>query len=259
MEVNKMDPITIGTAIGTTLLTNFFSKGDSAPIQTLNDLWYLTFGKIQLLADKKRAEHNTNLENYKNDLLQEVSAIPEENLIMPRLSIIGAAMEASKYYIEEEDLRVMFAKIIAASMDMSKASITHNAFIEIIKQLSPLDAKNLLLLKENYFLPIVVFSAKNGEGDDVPIFKDIVLSNPECDDFKLMLSSISNLKRLGLVVTDYNISLKDKAQYDIFENNETLSRYKKDLPIEQPGYTPYFKRGVLELTPLGKDFKEVCL
>lgn len=100
-----MDPITIGTAIDTSLITSFATKGDSEPIKTLNDIWYLAFGRMQLFADKKRAKHKTFLDAYQNELVQEISAIPEENLIEPPLSIVGPALNSAQYYIEEEVLR----------------------------------------------------------------------------------------------------------------------------------------------------------
>lgn len=52
-----MDLVTIGTAIGTSLLTNFAGKSECAPIKTLNDLWYLTFGKLELIVEQKKAKH----------------------------------------------------------------------------------------------------------------------------------------------------------------------------------------------------------
>src|SRR5690606_5835122 len=69
--------------------------------------------------------------------------IPEENLIEPPLSIVGPVLDASRYYIEEDDIRLMFSKLIASSMDNRNQTKPHHSFCEIIKQLSPLDAQIL--------------------------------------------------------------------------------------------------------------------
>jgi len=164
-----MDPITIGTAIGTSLITSFATKGDSEPIKTLNDIWYLAFGRLQLFSDQKRAKHEAFLESYKNELVQEISAIPEENLIEPPLSIVGPALEASQYYIEEDSLRSMFAKLVAASMDSSKSNYAHHSFVEIIKNLSSLDAQNMSLFKTEEFHPLAQFGIKTNSKQFVPL------------------------------------------------------------------------------------------
>jgi Abortive infection alpha len=254
-----MDPVTIGTAIGTTLLTNFATKGDSAPIQTLNDLWYLAFGRLQLLVDKKRANHAAQLEAYKNELVNAVSDIPDENLIEPPLSIVGPALEASKYYIEVEVLRKMFAKVVASSMDNRKSGYTHHAFIEIIKQLSPLDAQNISILKEHKTLPIVNCGIDINNSQKIPIYSDVFLNNSSCNDVDLLRSSITNLKRLGLVVTVYNLRLKDKLKYEIFRENKFLNVQFQALVDRNPGSEVFYEHGILEPSPLGSDFIRACL
>ena len=48
-----------------------------------------------------RAKQHANIEAYKNQLLKEASSINPENLKEPELKILGPALEASKYYIDE--------------------------------------------------------------------------------------------------------------------------------------------------------------
>ncbi len=83
------------------------------------------------------------------------------------MSIVGPALEASRYYIEEEELRKMFAKLIASSMNKNKSeiSITHPSFVEIIKQLTPLDAQILdFIINNNQTAPIVRIGIKYPNG-----------------------------------------------------------------------------------------------
>ncbi|WP_214484542.1 DUF4393 domain-containing protein [Bacillus sp. SM2101] len=261
-----MDITTIGTAIGTSLLTSFATskgKDPSAPIQTLNDLWYLTFGRLQLFTEQKRAKHAASLEEYKNNLVKEISSIPDENLIEPPLSIVGPALENSKFYIEENELRNMFAKLVASSMDNRKSTKTHHAFIEIIKQLSPIDAQNIALLKDHRYLPIANFNLNNYANDKkqsrLVIIPDVFLSNPNCDDVELLRSSITNIKRLGLVDTYYDIKLKNEQLYETFDNNQYLKSLGQPLLDARPGAETFFEKGFIEFSSLGNDFKFVCL
>src|SRR5690625_2537989 len=91
------------------------------PGQALDDIMTLVgFERLHEVAERKRAKREANIQMYKESIAQKVSAIPEENLQEPPLSIVGPALEASKYYIEEEALREMFSSIISASMNSEK-------------------------------------------------------------------------------------------------------------------------------------------
>ncbi|WP_267814141.1 Abi-alpha family protein [Staphylococcus aureus] len=52
-----------------------------------------------------------------------MSSVPENNLQEPQFSLLGPALEASKFYISEKTLSNMFAKLIASSMDDRKKLI----------------------------------------------------------------------------------------------------------------------------------------
>src|SRR5690606_2559977 len=95
--------------------------------------------------------------NYKKQVAQKIIEIDENNLQEPPISVVGPALEASRFYIEEQELREMFANVIASSMDKSKSNHVHHSFVEIIKQLSPDDANNIRLFKDRDNLPIVEF------------------------------------------------------------------------------------------------------
>ena len=102
--------------------------------QTLQDAWELAFGGFGSFVEKKRAERMHNVEAFKKSLQNEVAAIPADQVCEPKLSVIGPALEASKYYLEEPELREMFAKLIASSMTTDTSELVHPSFTEIIKQ-----------------------------------------------------------------------------------------------------------------------------
>lgn len=119
MDVNQFQeflPLVTGFLGGATSAGLF-----SGPVQTLQDWWYVNFGHtISTQAALLKATREANVEKLKNDILQEVASIPPENVQEPSIKILGPALEASKYYIEEKELRKMFAKIIANSLDSQK-------------------------------------------------------------------------------------------------------------------------------------------
>lgn len=234
--------------------------------KTLQDAWELVFGGFGNYVEKKRITRRKALEDFKVSLENKVNNIPESQLCEPPLSIVGPALEAAKYYFEEEKIREMFTHTISASMDSRKAHRVHPSFPVIIQQMSSLDAKNLeCFYRADGTLPLCEYRIchKDGENDEYPFLlpqsivqTNIFLSNPQAKDIKQGAASISSLSRLGLISTNFDKNLHGDY-YKIFrETPEYLSlleKYKDDT--EQ---FPYIQEGFSQLTPLGDNLCAIC-
>ena len=107
------------------------------PIKTVENYWNIFVGSYaeeKLL--KIQAKQEYNLQLYRDELASGISKIEPDNFQDPAMNILGPTLEASKYYIDEKEMRKMFANLLASSMDKSKNNVVHNSFVEIIKQLS---------------------------------------------------------------------------------------------------------------------------
>lgn len=223
--------------------------------QSLADIWDLVFGGFGNYVAKKRIERQKALEDFKKSLFDEVSDIPEDKICEPPLSIVGPALEASKYYFQEPELRALFAKLIAASMNSDKSHHVHPSFIEIIKQMSPLDAQNI-----TYFdrpLPTVEYRAEKETGEFQILLTNAFFSNPDIDDLNMQARSLSSLSRLGLIYTTYDRHLKTDELYSVFEHCPQYVSFEA-LCTNHPGFRLKVKKGIAELTPLGADFRHIC-
>lgn len=244
------------------LVTGFLGGATSAgvfagPIQTLQDWWYINYGyDASNQAALLRAKNEIDVENLKNSTLQQVATIPPENIQEPPLKILGPALEASKYYIEEEELRSMFAKILSSSFDNRKNSVIHPSFVEIIKQLDITDARILQFLKEQDYItdsPIpcmkAVINSDNGSKTIFPIIY-FIDGSEEIDE---LAPSLTNLERLGLLKIKSDTYATNDAGYDFIKNNfivqQVLEKYP-EISLEKTCFA---------ITPLGKNFLEVCL
>ncbi|MFD2454137.1 DUF4393 domain-containing protein [Ideonella paludis] len=67
--------------------------------------------------------------------------VAEENIVTPKPNVAGPALESLRYTGHENSLSELYANLIAASMDKTTAAGAHPAFVEIIKQLTPDEAK----------------------------------------------------------------------------------------------------------------------
>lgn len=261
----------------------------AGPLKSLENIWYGSIGyRFDLFAQKKKIQMEQDLEKYKEEIANEVIKIPKNNIVDPKLSVVGPALEASKYYIDEEVLRKMFARLIANSMNKTSATNIHPAFVEFIKQMTSIDAHvlNEIHLNGNN-IAIVKYreqAVKDGYKDyltEVPATKD------RQEKYKEHSAAIINLTRLGLIRYTYKEQLLSFDYYQTFLNsqsykdayrqararrmnvNKTISAFEKAARNNGIPYTASFDdeenihlsiiKGVAVVTPLGINFIKTCL
>ena len=235
--------------------------------QPLTDIWDATVGSwIGFWADKKRLDRQLKFEDYKNKILTECGKIPEDKKLEPQLSIIGPALEASKFYIDEEILRDMFAKLIANSMNADKQQFINAAFVEIIKQMSPVDANILKTFIKNKQQPIsrfIEYREIPGQGiqkDQYFPLVDLVYTIPEIDSINnanLIANgiSINNLSRLGLL----DCTLFGLGECLAEDNMYALHQQIMNDKIKIQHLNVDMIKGLVKITPLGTAFINSCM
>lgn len=209
-----------------------------APIKSFNNIWDITIGnKLEAWNQKSIIKNSLDVKFFKESIENKVSQNPPEKFQEPNLSIIGPALEASKFYIEEKEIRNLFANLIAASMNSDFNSTIHHSFVEIIKQLSP---KDCIFFKElSNESPIL----NHLDPFNNSFIQKNMFRNDHFQYFPENSLIIDNLKRLGLVDILFDIKLnnsKDFSVYNIFKD------------------ASHIKKGILYITDLGLAFKKVC-
>lgn len=256
---------TILTSALTTLSTGAIQKANN-PARAIDDLMTLMgFEKFHAWAERTRMKHATNLDDFKQKLADEITQIVLENidnLKEPNLSIAGPALETAKFYLEENELRSMFSKLIASSMDKSKNEFCHPSFVEIIKQLDQVDAQNFNIMSNLYqeqgFIPTVkYFTAEIGVNKPIDhIIDHVFVNNLEQRNITLQSSSLTNLLRLGLIDIDYKKHVPDEYYHDLLHNSFVDEQNKK-LALENKRILSHL--GIIQLTLFGVRFSKACL
>lgn len=228
----------------------------AGPIQTIQDLWYIYYGhKVSDKADLMRKKHEADVENFKHELLVNISKTPPENVQDPKLKILGPALEASKYYIDEEELRRMFAKIISSSLNSNKNDLIHSSFVEVIKQMDTLDAMILKYIKSLHVgpnFPIPTLQQVINIDEKELIQYPIIFFTDDLIEVYKNSASLINLKRLGLIDINYSIQATNDIDYKYLENHDFADFLKKS-----PNTT--FKRTSICLTTFGHNFLMCCV
>lgn len=207
------------------------------------------------------------LKDFKRRIDQKYQQIPDKRLVNLPLNIIGPALEASKYHMETEEMREMFANLVVHACDSEMESAIHPSFVNILTQLSPLEARILSGFRPRTEIRVGVGASINGreitqpelQGTGTYTYPEQVLPIANYylvkDDKRILVqgnviiseatnnaekisAAITNLIRLGLIEVNYQMHISDKAQYDYFFNNELYQTLQKDI---NPGDQVYMR------------------
>lgn len=243
-----------------TAVKNLTDKPTQGVGQTLADVWYLVFGGITQAADKRRMKYAHDLELYKQELSQAISSIPEKDLVEPNIQTTAQALENSKYCIESAELRKLFVNLISRAMDINYRKTVHPSFAEIIKQMSPIDAKIFKSLASSEGFPLVDYIIENIDTNRYKVqFSTAYISSIPDISMNVASSCISSLSRLGLIYIDSQATLSSQEAYKPYEETHLY----KLISSEVEAFSSHKKASLLKysgrLTRLGLDFFEVCV
>lgn len=175
-----------------------------------------------------------------SDLNRKASNIPEDNIKTPDLSVIGPALTDLCFSLDEKEIRDFYMNLLLKSIDNRANPSNLRAFTQIIKQLSPFEAR---LLKEIYAyakdskpIPLARIQLRAiphvsvlGQGYPTSTSKAL-LTNISVEDSteELLDLSLHNFLRLGLIETaPGHLAIP----YDEYSYVESSNVYKKALNL----------------------------
>ena len=194
-------------------------------------------------------------------LAQKLKNVPKDRLTTPSPMIAGPALEALKYAGHNPTLRELDANLLATSIDAKTAHEAHPAFVEIIRQLTPDEARILKYVFERMYLPIITLRVRlPGRKAGFDYYADFsdVAENTECQFPALTPQYLGNICRLGLAEFPRNNYIEDKAMYQALEQYETVADIKKEIRKKFNLGTVVVKEFV-RITELGRQFCKSCV
>lgn len=230
-------------------------KSSSNVLSTVFDFFHNTvlypMQKYNLYAENK-------LNNYACELQERAQSIPEENLVSPRVNILGPTVEGLKYNLDEDYIKEMFTNILISDMDSRKQSKVLPSYVEIVKQLNKNDAEMLKFFKEKNIKedPIVKLKYNFVNGGFIYASNNIgLIYNNE--DIILDAIVLDNLVRLRLIELNFNEYRNNILIYEkAFEKIQQRDEFKNLGPnIKDLG----FSKGLIKLTDFGQNFIDICL
>lgn len=201
-----------------------------------------------------------HLQNLHQDLAQKLKDSPDNRIQTPDPHIAVPVLQAITYTGHHTELREMYANLLATAMDSKSASTVHPAFVEIIRQITPDEARIIAVLKQNEDIAMVdIISSNRANSSFNYIERNITLlpkiAKLTCSE--AAPSYIDNLIRLGLLKGDDAVLDDKEAYFQLDRYAATVKdRYDAEYKAQNQILT---KRRVAYFTVFGKQFCQACV
>lgn len=188
---------------------------------------------------------------------------PEE-LTNPDARVAVPVIQALQYSANEDFIREMFLNLLANDMIKGNKAYIHPSYVEIIKQMSSLDAILLKVLsdKQKRFIKTInpnISVDKNSNQAYVGAF-------PECflgftiDGYSLfdISASLLHLQKFGLIDLMFDRTAGTDGYEELEKSdllNIVLERYKQ----VNPNACLKFTKSIININDYGKSFIKVCI
>ncbi len=193
---------------------------------------------------------------------EKVKQIPEDKLVEPEPYVAIPAIQQISYCQNSEELRDLYANLLTASMNADKKWQVHPSFVDIIKQLTPDEAKIIKSIPnfKNNFMPAIDVkllhkdSSRDGHQLFITNFTNVGLN--EIENKENICSYIDNLVRLNILEVPPTYHLTNESLYKPLEESPIL---EKLIP---QAYRLLFNIGynhkIIVITNYGLLFKQIC-
>lgn len=161
---------------------------------------------------------------------KKIEAIPEERLTEPEPYVVVPAIQQLGYSHSSEELRELYANLIVSSMDIDKKEFVHPAFVDILKKLTPDEARIIEYLKnQNYihYIDIRGYSPDKGavviQDHLTTLHQTIHLDFPNNE-----LAYLQNLVAIGLLQDNVGLNMHRSTTY--FKKHVDTLKKKLSIP-----------------------------
>jgi hypothetical protein len=215
-------------------------------------------------------------------LAERLSGLPPEQIVTPNPAVAGPVVEALRFTAHDPSLRELYAVLLATAMNAETMQLAHPAFVEILRQLAPDEARLLRYLFRRISTPDS--SATNQKFGNpaitgtIRVFGSAGVVRIALNHFSLIpresgctypilaTTYIENLSRLGLIEKK---RVRDEGFESLFSplmteaKNFACSAYAKETGVETEMFLLTFefdcKPDFIDLTLIGEKFCYACI
>ena len=175
-------------------------------------------------------------------LEEKLKRIPEDKIVEPEPYVAVPAIQQLSYSLDSEELRELYANLLASSMNSDKKNDVHPAFVDIIKQLTPSEAKLLSCIYGCPYSSVLLkndglYTIDNIQEGSYTVGSAIEGVSVALLDRSILSVGLDNLVRLGLLTVQKLVSSEPETMKIVI--TETSLAY--------------------ELTAFSHNFCEICI
>ncbi|MCP3959060.1 MAG: DUF4393 domain-containing protein [bacterium] len=181
--------------------------------------------------------------------------VPDERVQTPDPDIAVPALSALRY----SKLREHYAELLATAMDSADANEAHPAFVEILRQLTPDEARIVQALPEvGRHEPLADLDYRDPERGQFTLYRhaSTLPTKAECERVESFPQYVDNLCRLGLTEIPAGKALFEGWRYDPIKELDVFHRTKEQVP---GNYGLLLVPKMFGLTVLGGSFRYACM
>jgi len=217
------------------------------------------------------------IEDYlATSVAEKLGDTPHDRIHTPSPALAGPAIEAMRFVGPEPALRELYAKLLATAMDRETAQYAHPAYVEIIRQLTPDEARIVTLFAQKRQFPVVsvLWVEPTAVGPtEAPARRMVNAFNVHLRNFSLLAEEagcsfrelaptyIDNLIRMRLIEKPDGLEAIDEALYAPLESHAKVTQCISSLEKDRDPQKGRIEtdRGILQVTDFGQQFVRACV
>ena len=207
---------------------------------------------------------NAHIRKFKQSIIDNVNKIPEEKRDSSKINLAMKTIEDSKYQISDDNLREMFAKLVAASIDKRNNQGLSPRFSNVLSQFSPEDAKFLMQISTNNLssIPTVIFFSRMDDGSGHKDGDHFIAPDKSTASWFQNELSLDSLVSLGIINQsddDYLTHDTNKLFYDSAKKSPEFLIWSNLFTLANTTSKPTIEKGFIEFTTFGKKLTQIVI
>lgn len=206
------------------------------------------------------AEREYKLAETEKLIAQRLMDIPPEKIITPEAYVAVPAIQSISYSMDSEELRNLYANLLAKSMNIDTKDRVHPSFVEIIKQLSPIDANVFSLIMHTNIKPLIDLrlnlSEEQGGGGITHVKNISWITDFSYEQYSVSFDNLERLKLIEILASSYT----HNEHYTLVTNTPSYILYRDAIEHEiSDGQTIKDNKKIMGISSLGELFYNVCV
>lgn len=203
------------------------------------------------------AEREYKLAETEKLLAKKLEHVGEDKIVTPEAYVAVPAIQAISYSMNSEELRNLYANLLAKAMNSDTKDVVHPCFVEIIKQISPIDSLVFKTIMKKEINPLVNLIYENDEGAFRTIISNI--SDIDVTSTENVCISIDNLIKQGIISVPNDGFYATESVYEKILHSDYYLQKQKSCPTTPDGFKFSHQKKMIAKTNLGNSFYKICV